>query len=99
MSDRNKSKVHPSPTRRDFLKCGGLAGAAVLTGSLSAATPHPGIPVRQASSAGPFDLDEKDISGLQKAMESGAETARSIAEKYLERIRLQSTGRGPRSVR
>jgi amidase len=87
-------KSNSIPTRRDFLKCGGLAGAAALTGSLSARSRPAEIPARQAPSAGPFELDETGITELQKAMESGAETARSITEKYLKRIRLID-GQGP----
>jgi amidase len=79
---------HSIPTRRDFLKCGGLAGAAVLAGPLSvgSGSAQAEVPVRPGHSLGSFELDEKSILDLQKAMESGAETAHSIAEKYLARI-------------
>ena len=50
--------------------------------------------VQSGQAVGPFELDEKCIFDLQKAMESGAETSRSITGKYLERIR-QIDKQGP----
>jgi amidase len=43
-------------------------------------------PVQAPAPTTAFDLDEVTIAGLQQRMESGRETARSIAEKYLKRI-------------
>lgn len=62
--------------RRDFLKAGLAAGAAAVVPSSAGAKTQvrPGV------------LDEKTIADLQKAMESGEETAVSITEKYLARI-------------
>src|SRR5262249_51216938 len=40
----------------------------------------------QAPARAPFDLEEATITALQQRMESGRETARSLAEKYLARI-------------
>jgi amidase len=68
--------------RRKFLQSTLLTGAA---GALTpvfvetvAANPSPSIPS--------FELEETTITDLQSAMQSGKLTARSIAEKYLERI-------------
>jgi len=40
----------------------------------------------QAPRVAPFDLDEATIAELQRRMETGAETSRSLVEKYLARI-------------
>ena len=40
----------------------------------------------QSPRVAPFDLDEVTIAELQRRMETGAETSRSIVEKYLARI-------------
>jgi len=63
----------------------GAAGAAALAGrsALSAAAPAPSVP---ASAPAAFELDEISIPDLQKRMESGQDTARSLTEKYLARI-------------
>jgi amidase len=87
MKNRKRNHDNPVPTRRDFLKCGSLAGAAALAGPLFAEKIDPAeTSVRSGQAVGPFELDEKGVIDSQKAMESGAETARSIAEKYLARI-------------
>ena len=66
--------------RRDFLKAGLLTGAAAVAGPLMAETQDtPKAPK-------PVELDEATIADLQKAMNSGKETAHSITQKYLERI-------------
>src|SRR2546429_8707977 len=48
----------------------------------------------QASAPAPFDLDELSIAQLQKRMQSGRDTARSLAEKCLARIEAIDRG-GP----
>jgi len=45
-----------------------------------------------------FELDELTVADLQKRMESGVESARSLAEKYLARIDLLDR-RGPQPLR
>ncbi len=52
------------------------AAAALEIASLTAQAPRPS----------PFDLDEVTIVELQKRMETGQETSRSLVEKYLARI-------------
>ena len=64
--------------RRTFLQTSFLAGGATLARPQSQ-SPAP-APVK------PFDLEEATVAELQAAMKSGRQTARSIAEKYLERI-------------
>jgi amidase len=54
------------------------AAALAITSSVTRA--------RQSAAAPRFDLEEATIADLQQKMASGAETARSIAQKYLARI-------------
>jgi len=75
-------------SRRNFLQTGvasGIAAAfAPMNSSASSAgtTGSPGDPMDVPA----FELDETTIADLQRGMESGRFTARSIAEKYLSRI-------------
>jgi amidase len=72
--------------RRAFLKIGALGSvsvAAVHDGA-AAGTAREGPPGR--APVAPFELEEVSIAGLQERMTSGAETSRSITEKYLSRI-------------
>jgi amidase len=70
-------------SRRTLIRYGALGGAAAAaTGRLGArefAAPAPAAPAA-------FELDEATIADLQKRMASGADTARSLAEKYMARI-------------
>src|SRR4051812_4897533 len=53
----------------------------------------------QPPARAPFDLDEATIASLQQRMESGRDTARSLAEKYLARIEaIDRNGPAIRSV-
>jgi amidase len=78
-------------TRRALMKAG------LATGALAAAGPllSPAASAAQAPAApAPFELEEATIAGLQAALGSGKETARSLTEKYLARIDALNT-RGP----
>jgi len=67
--------------RRAFLKVGALGTlAAFAAEGVQAAGQPASVPVP------PFELDELSIAALQELMASGAETSRSITEKYLARI-------------
>lgn len=86
MSDSSEDRR--AMDRRHFLG-GGAVGAAMLVakpllGPFSRASgPHaPGDVVQSA----PFELEEATIADLQRRMESGQDTARSLVEKYLARI-------------
>jgi len=66
-----------------------VLGAMVAASALAA----------QAPARAPFDLDEATIAALQQRMESGRDTARSLAEKYLARIdAIDRNGPALRSV-
>ncbi|MFN8220697.1 MAG: amidase [Fimbriimonadales bacterium] len=64
--------------RREFLKSGLLGGAAAVLGVKASANKGREIP--------PFEFEEATVADLQSAMKEGRETARSITQKYLERI-------------
>jgi amidase len=80
--ERAASKID----RRTLFRYGAAGAAAIAVGGpaarvISAATAPP-----QAPAAAPFDLEEASIADLQKRLESGSDTARSLTEKYLARI-------------
>jgi len=79
--------------RRGFLVSGfaaGLTSAALAKSTISAESLSP---------VEAFDLAESTIESLQEAMESGRLSARSVTERYLERIeRVDRSGPALRSV-
>src|ERR1035441_1425114 len=91
-----KRRESSNSTRRLFLQ------TAALTGTAAAITPlYPALPTSRALSAAardpaqtgasasgvkPFELDEITVVELQAGMKSGKFTARSLVEKYQERI-------------
>jgi amidase len=97
---KGKPSVNNGPdlsSRREFLQVAvmsGVAAALVPVRSLASsaaktdwlADPTAGVPS--------FELDEITIAELQRGMESGRFTSRSIAEKYLSRIDAVDRG-GP----
>src|SRR5436309_6248535 len=84
--------------RRDFVRLGATAGAAVvggrpvlgqsLEGTAAALNTKPRFDIP------PFELEETTIADLQSAMASGRMTARSITQAYLSRI-ADLDGKGP----
>ena len=68
--------------RRKFLQSTLITGAA---GAFAPALAQPAL-TQSAHSVPSFELDETTITDLQSAMQSGKLSARSIAEKYLERV-------------
>ena len=70
--------MRPHFSRRSFLKYGAAAAAVAAIPTPVAAAPEP---VRSR-----FDLEELSVAQLQEAMRSGAQTARSITQGYLDRI-------------
>ena len=73
--------------RRRFIGTS-LAGGASLAAGTSGCTPADpgGSPEGTSTQPRPFDLDEFTITELQRGMEFGERTARSITELYLRRI-------------
>jgi amidase len=78
------------PSRRAFIKAGLAAGVAASAAPALAS----GGEARRADGVQPFELDEVTIGQLLEGMESGKFTARSIAEKFLARIK-EIDRRGP----
>lgn len=75
--------------RRTFLYSGAIAGVATVAGSEPGekkSRERPAEPRRSASAPAQAELDEITVAELQKAMESGRYSARSVAELYLRRI-------------
>ena len=70
--------------RRDFLKAGLAAGAAVVAPKVEA-----------QRRVDPFEFDELTVAELRARIDSGRETAATLAEKYIERIEEVDRG-GPR---
>jgi len=74
--------------RRTLFRYGAAGGAALAVSGAafpSPATAEPSAPP-EPSGVPAFELEEVSIAELQKRMESGRETARSLVEKYLARI-------------
>src|ERR1017187_4167462 len=88
-----------SMDRRTLLRYAAGGAAAAVSGIRPSvgATPEPSravTPSDPAAGIAPFELDELSFLDLQKRMETGAETARSITAKYLARIEALDR-RGP----
>jgi amidase len=90
---KSDDEVRPNRlTRRGFIESSVKMGAAA-----SLSVPAFGRAERENSTAPdvkPFELDEITIAELQDGMKSGKYTARSITEKYLQRIE-EIDKRGP----
>ncbi len=75
--------------RRKFLQTSLLGGAAAAAGPMLQPVfgrPRGNAAAAEAAEVPAFEFDEITIGELQDGMKSGKYTARSIAEKYLERI-------------
>jgi len=76
--------------RRDFVRVGAIAGAAIATKPLAAETFARAIEPGAVQSRGfrilPFQLEETTIADLGAAMAAGRMTSRSITQAYLDRI-------------
>jgi amidase len=71
-------------SRRQLLQLGAATGV-VAVASRSNAAP---VPAAAADAGQRFGLEEATLDGLQKRMQTGEETSRSLTDKYLERIRV-----------
>ena len=67
--------------RRSLLKSGVLGGAAAAISRNASAAPPP-----SAAQPPPSELDELTVADLQKRLASGADSARTLAEKYMAKI-------------
>ena len=82
-----------SLNRREFIGAGAL-GTAAAAAPAACRTEPPHDTGANLPSVAPFELDEVSILELQRRMDSGQETARAVAEKYLRRIE-EIDGQGP----
>jgi amidase len=74
--------------RRGFLRGGTVGAVVAITGPLLTSLPAGSAfaATGDVVQAAPFELEEATIEGLQRRMETGQETSRSLVEKYLARI-------------
>ncbi|HJQ53122.1 MAG TPA: amidase [Gemmatimonadaceae bacterium] len=77
--------------RRDFMRVGAFAGAAIAAKPLAAETLVRGLDTKakiepRAFRISPFELEETTVADLAAAMASGRMTSRSITQAYLDRI-------------
>ena len=85
MSKRKQNDpANQSTSRRQFLKRS--AGALAFTGSVWIQSRTPMRAVSAPLQTKPFAFDETTLADLQQAMQSGQQTAHSIAELYLARV-------------
>ena len=80
--------------RRSLLKNGALASAAAAVAGPASAVAEPAASPAPETSVAAFELEEATVADLQKRMSSGADTARTLAEKYIARIEAVDR-RGP----
>jgi amidase len=84
-----KRAERPSGTidRRTFLRCGAIGGStALMARGVTTAAEGSGPPASTSPAVDRFELDEATIADLQTRMETGTDSAHSIAELYLARI-------------
>lgn len=72
--------------RRNFIQLTALSTAVPLV-SLNSCVSDSGTDNKESKLSAKFELEEVSVSDLQKAMQDGIYTSRSICEIYLERIR------------
>ena len=83
MREKNKERPSSELSRRKFLGSAAAVGAASLAMSALAL---PGSAQSSVAEVKPFELNEVTVAELQDGMKSGKFTARSLAQKYLDRI-------------
>ncbi len=72
--------------RRTFIGTTAAGSAAVAMTSTACSPPVSDSPSDSPGEIPPFEFDEVTVDDLQRMMESGEHTARSIAQAYIERI-------------
>ncbi|HEV7857911.1 MAG TPA: amidase [Pyrinomonadaceae bacterium] len=86
MSQRQK-KQDGSVKRREFLQSSIIGGALALAGvSVERAEASKGAAAGTRATHSSFELEEMTVADLQKAMQTGKLSSRSITGKYLSRI-------------
>src|SRR5687768_1250258 len=83
--------------RRTLFRYGAAGGAVAVAGR--AVLPKAAAREPERAKGTGFELEEATVAGLQKRMETGQDTARSLVEKYAARIEaLDRRGPSLRSV-
>jgi amidase len=72
--------------RRRFLQAGVAGSVGIAASRLVGGTADAQSPLPHAAEAARFDLEEATLADLQKKMQRGDESARSLVEKYVRRI-------------
>jgi len=80
--------------RRTFIRNSAVLGVTAGAASFPAGAKTRTLGFPGVGEPGPFELDEMTVTDLQKRMQSGQDTAKSLVEKYLARIDKLET-RGP----
>ena len=80
------SSDHCGIDRRRFLQAGVAGSVGIAASRLVGGTADAQSPLPHAAEAAHFDLEEATLADLQKKMQSGGESARSLVEKYVRRI-------------
>ena len=83
-----------SVDRRTFIRNSAVLGVAAGAASFPAGAAASMPLSSDAEVPSPFELDELTVADLQKRMQSGQDTAKSLAQKFLARIEQLDT-RGP----
>jgi amidase len=84
MKPRSAASARTGIDRRALLRYGAIGGALAVAGP-AIARPSAASETAPAAAAA-FELDELTIADLQKRMQSGEESSRSLVEKYARRI-------------
>jgi amidase len=80
--------------RRRFVQTGVAGSVGIAAGRLVGESAAAEGQASHAAGVGPFDLEEATLAELQKKIQSGDESARSLVAKYTRRIESLDT-RGP----
>ena len=90
----NRKKSKTAISRRSLFRFGAAGGAVALAGRAIVSARPSSQPEPAAPAVAAFELDEATIADLQKRMESGQDSSRSLVEKYVARIEALDK-RGP----
>src|SRR5512135_2956451 len=76
----------PPVDRRRFIEAGVVGSVAIAAGRLAGGDAAAEKQASRQAEVAPFDLEEATLAELQKKMQAGEESARSLVEKYRRRI-------------
>ncbi len=92
----NRNRTKTAISRRSLFRYGAAGGAVALAGRSAVIAAQSSGPGPGPGAAVPaFELEEATIADLQKRMESGQDSSRSLVEKYVARIEALDK-QGPR---